>query len=147
MAPKEKKVIVKRPPKTLKERRFVKELINNGGNKVQAALVAYDTDNYKSATRIAHENTEKLRMPDIMEQEGLTDTCLVTVLKDGLVAMRRSTSFTEPDQIDPDFGIRHKYLETALKLKGHMKLEEGATNNYLQFIQTQNNGYRPENTI
>jgi len=42
-----------------KEKKFVKTLLENGGNGVRAALEAYDTDSYNTAGVIAHENLKK----------------------------------------------------------------------------------------
>jgi hypothetical protein len=36
---------------TLKQRRFIKAYVQNGGNATQAAWVAYDTEDYDTAPR------------------------------------------------------------------------------------------------
>ncbi len=51
-------------------------------------------------------------MTEIMEKQGLTDKALVVVLKSGLGAKKGKKI---------DYFIRHKYLGTALDLKGHIK--------------------------
>jgi len=132
MAAKEPKP--KRPPKTFKERKFVKEYIKNGGNATQSALVAYNT-NPVSARQIGSETLAKLDMSSIMERNGLTDDYLVTILSEGLIATKQMGAMVQPgdgkdassatyDFVDvPDYAVRHKYLDTGLKLKGHMNPE------------------------
>lgn len=66
----------KRKPKTVKEIHFAKEYIENGGNGVQAALAAYDTENYASANVIAQENLQKLSFDHYFEKAGLTDEAI-----------------------------------------------------------------------
>ena len=60
---------------TLKQTKFVKEYINNGGNGTQAALQAYDTD-VITAPSIASENLNKPNIQDTiqqaLQQNGLT---------------------------------------------------------------------------
>lgn len=125
----EKKPIKKRPPRTPKEKRFAKEYIRNGGNATQAALAVYDTTSYKSASRIGTENTEKLSLVEYMDRiEGLRDQDLLARLSEGLFATRQvgATSMKTANEgtIDfvdvEDFAVRHKYLDLAFKLKGHL---------------------------
>lgn len=51
---------------TKKQAEFVKEYIETG-NGVQSALKAYDTESYKTASVIAHENLEKPRIQKYLE--------------------------------------------------------------------------------
>lgn len=73
---------------------------------------------------------------DLMERMGISDEKLMRTLDEGLGAtktisamvvapngegMKDANSMTK-DFVDvPDFVARHKFLETGLKLKGHMK--------------------------
>ena len=50
---------------TLKQTKFVKEYINNGGNGTEAALQTYNTEDYNTAHVIASENLQK---PTIQEE-------------------------------------------------------------------------------
>lgn len=127
----------KRPPRTIKEKKFVKEYIKSG-NGTEAALNSYDTTNPKTAAVIATQNLIKLNISDLMDKRGLTDDKLLEVLDDGLRAMKvisanviniKSNDPTVMDQkansmtrdfIDvEDHPTRHRYLETALRLKGY----------------------------
>jgi hypothetical protein len=49
----------------------------------------------------------------IMESKGLTDDKLIQILKDGLRADKEGSK----GNLLADYGTRHRYLETALKLK------------------------------
>jgi hypothetical protein len=61
--------------------------------------------------------TQSKAWKDLME-EYLPDDLLAKVHVEGLAAMKISSSMTEPDRIVPDFSTRHKYLDSAYKLKG-----------------------------
>lgn len=114
----------KRPPKTIKEKKFVKAYLKSG-NGTQAALEAYDTTSPKIAGVIASQNLSRLSISDIMERMGITDDRLMQVLDEGLEATRSVSPTTgKPSDeqsvefVDiPDYQTRHKYLETGLKLK------------------------------
>lgn len=78
---------------------------------------------------------------ELLEKAGVTDDKLAKVLDEGLnaskaVVMGRESSESFVD-IQPDYPVRHKYLETALRLKGHGSKDDLAKNN--TFIQINNN--------
>jgi len=62
---------------TLKQTGFILAYLDNGGNKVQAALKVYNTTNYKSASKIADTNFHN---PLIREQinQALIDSDIST---------------------------------------------------------------------
>ena len=65
----------------------------------------------------------------LMEKAGITDEQLNTTLKEGLHATK--VVGKEGDIETADYAVRHKYLETALKLKGIQEVaSSGATNVY-----------------
>ena len=51
----------------------------------------------------------------------LPDDKLLNVHVEGLEAMRTILSHTEPDRDVPDHPTRHKFLETAYKIKGKLR--------------------------
>jgi hypothetical protein len=114
----------KRPPKTIKEKKFVKEYIKTG-NATEAAARVYDVASRDTARNIGTQNVAKLSFPELMDKMGITDEKLNLVLEEGLAATRSISAIagTEAnggtvDFVDvPDFMVRHKYLETGLKLK------------------------------
>ena len=99
---------------TLKQKKAFKETGVNGGNISKAMRKAGYSD---SVSKRTDKLTNTKGWNELME-EYLPDKDLAKVHKEGLEAIKRSTSLTEPDQIDPDFPTRHKYLDTAYKLKG-----------------------------
>jgi hypothetical protein len=120
---------------TIKQRKFIKYYLELG-NATEAVIKAgYDVKDNESAAQIGYENLRKLDYEDFMEAAGITDSLLQQKIVEGLDANRtisanvivksndpkiktKSATARDIDFIDvPDFAIRHKYLETALKLK------------------------------
>ena len=99
----------KRPPKTIKEKKFIKEYIKTG-NATEAASRVYDVSSKNSAAVIGNENLRKLNIVDVMEKAGITDEKLTKKLDEGLEASKEGGT---------DYITRHRYLETALRLKGY----------------------------
>ena len=70
---------------TLKQSKFIKEYINNGGNGTQAGLQVYDTDNPRVAEAIATENLSKPSIREVVEhalrKNGLTPDTITDNLK------------------------------------------------------------------
>ncbi len=101
---------------TLKQRKWL-EVYLECGNATEAAMQSYDCKNRNSASIIGFENIRKLNYEDFLEEAGITDFLLQQKILEGLSATKVKTSLTEPDLEVDDFPTRHKYLETALKLK------------------------------
>lgn len=105
---------------TKKQQTFVKEYIETG-NGTQSALKAYDTTSEAVASAIAVENLQKPMIVEVIHSlaERISDDKLYQVLTDGLDA---SNEITDNEgnvlYVRPAFSVRHKYLDTALKLKG-----------------------------
>lgn len=95
-----------------KQKGFVKA-IAKGKTGVQAALENYDTD-YNTARAIASENLTK---PSIIKalHEYLPDELLTQVHLEGLQAVNQWEN--------PDYATRHRYLDSAYKLKGSYAAE------------------------
>ena len=112
----------KRAPKTIKERKWLKEYIKSG-NGTQSAMKIYNCNNEKTASVIGSENLAKLSIENAMRAEGISDHALVETLKDGLLASKGFRIKVSKDKFEikhePDHPTRHKYLETGLRLKGH----------------------------
>ena len=125
-----------------KAKGFVKDYIETG-NGTQAALNNYDTKDYSTAGAIASENLKKPKIIEAIRtlSERIDDDTLYEVLTDGLKA-------TYNDK--PDFGVRHKYLDTALKIKGEYTNDDSKNINILMPVlvkfldkkddETSNNG-------
>lgn len=102
----------KRPPKTIKEKKFLQEFIKTG-NATEAAARVYDVINRDSAKSIGSENLTKLDITEIMEKKGLTDEKIVDTLLEGMEA--------ENNLGKPEWTARLKATELSSKIKGHLK--------------------------
>lgn len=138
----------KKPSKqklTVRERKFIKGLME-GKTPSQAMREAGYTEStarVKSSAKVAELQPT---IQALMEKRGLTDNRFLEVLERGLEStkviscnivavdkegMKDADSMTK-DFIDvPDFATQHKYMETGLKLKGHLrdKLDVTLTDN------------------
>lgn len=121
---------------TLKQRNFIKVYLETG-NATEAAMQSYDCKDRETAMSMGHENLRKLQYQDFLEEAGVTDKLLQEKIMDGLGATRvisavkgTSANGGSTDFIDvPDFIARHKYLETALKLKKRLNDKEPEQSN------------------
>lgn len=72
--------------------------------------------------------TESKTFLKTLEKLGITDEKLAKVLDEGLEATRAVVMGTKSDEsfvdVAPDFAVRHKYLETAIKLKGYVEKDK-----------------------
>lgn len=101
----------KRKPKTVKEKKYVKELIANGGNKVKAVKAVYNVKDTNSASTIAAENSQKLTFDDYFAKAGLTDEVIAGNITQAAYAF-------DPLYDVPDWQIRLKAHDLALKVMG-----------------------------
>lgn len=69
---------------------------------------------------------EKVRdlIVELMDEQGLSLRELLDVLKDGLEATKQIVPPNMPIMDVPDHATRHKFLETALKLRGYLQKQE-----------------------
>lgn len=113
---------------TLKQKRAVKKLLENGGNVSKAMKEA----GYSKATsKTPKKLTEGKGFQELMK-EYLPDALLAKVHQEGLAATRLNgvggmklnidkgeiQDMGHSDLETPDYAVRHKYLDTAYKLKG-----------------------------
>lgn len=94
-----------------KQKGFIKDYIKTG-NGTQSVLNNYDTTNEKAASVIAVENLGKVSIQKAIKSiaDSLPNELLQKVHLEGLEA--------NDSKADPDYAIRHKYLDSAYKLKG-----------------------------
>lgn len=65
-------------------------------------------------------------------EKYLPDDILLKVQLEGLAATKVITSGSEPNVEVPDYAVRHKYLETGLKVKKHLDNDDkGDTTNIM----------------
>lgn len=140
--------LTKRDNLTLKQRKWLAIYIKTG-NATEAAMKVYNPKTRAYASQIGFENLRKLDYSDFMEAAGITDNLLQQKIMEGLEANRtisaqvvvksddpkvrnKQATARDVDFIDvPDYMARHKYLETALKLKKRLnekKEDEPASN-------------------
>ncbi len=108
---------------TVKQRKWLKLYVELG-NATEAAMQVYDCKGRESACAIGVENLRNLRgrYGEIMEAAGIDDAMLASVLKGGLKATKVSRAQHEGEfgdvATDDDWMTRHRYLDTAHKLRG-----------------------------
>lgn len=149
---------------TLKQRRFVKFYLETGNGAESAKRAGYKN------RQSAYENLTNPYIislfQELMDDEGITDKKLISLIVDGLnatkvisaqvvvnknkrgslerdtpevkekIADEKSTDFIDV----PDFAVRHKYIETALRLKERLKDIFNIDNSVKSYVQY----YRPE---
>lgn len=104
---------------TKQDKIFVKEMVEHG-NRTEAAKKAYKIKNYGYA-RV--KGSEQLTKPNIKQAiqslaDRIPDDKLHKVLMEGLEAENNEK---------PDYSVRHKYLNTALDLKGYLSDDKNKT--------------------
>lgn len=129
---------------TQKQAKFVKN-IAEGKTGVEAALDAYDTDDYNTAGSIAVENLQKPAIRDAvndaMVATGLDAGSLLKPIKDALEAEHRNYEY-DPETKKrtlvkrTDHNTRLKASELGLKLAGVLgnNSESGVTINFNQHV-------------
>lgn len=128
---------------TQKQRIAAKEMVENGGTTASAMRKAgYSAAMVKNPQKLI----KSKGFIETLELMGLSEERLAKVLDDGLDATKTVVMGTKSNEsfvdIQPDFAVRHKYLETALRLRGY-----GVRYNTDSAPITANNSviiYRPE---
>jgi len=132
--------------RTLRERKFIKAYIENGGNATEAYMSLHPNCSKKSAGDLGYRMLKKvdISVTELMEMMGTTDAYLNQKLNEGLEATKVvSVIPIKPKEAQPnstdlpdaaskniefvdveDYPTRHKYLDTALKLKGSYPTEK-----------------------
>jgi hypothetical protein len=132
--------------RTLRERKFIENYIENGGNATKAYLAINPEYEGKSARVLGHNYLTKLNISQIelLNEMGMTDEYLNRKLNEGLDAKKvvsiipiipkkdqsndpslseatsKSLEFVDVD----DYPTRHKYLDMAYKLKNKYPVEK-----------------------
>ena len=123
---------------SIKQRKFWKAYLETGNLAEGARAAGSKAKDSHSLSQCGYQILKSIEVSidELLELKGLSDNKLLQVLEDGLNAtkviscnviakdgegMKDADSATK-DFVDvDDYPTRHKYLETALKLKGHMK--------------------------
>jgi len=99
---------------TIKQRKFIKHYIELGNATEAAKLAGYKSENPNSCRSLASQELSKLNIPiqELMSAAGIDDLELLRVAKNGL-------------NLDPAHSNTPRYLETSLRLRGHLKSDSG----------------------
>ena len=124
---------------TIKQEKAVERVVGNGGNVTQAMRdVGYSENTLNTPQKL----TESDGWKELMEQH-LPDKDLTKVHKEGLKAGHKlilNGKVIKGVEI-PDYAVRHKYLETAYKIKGKLKDTESVKPQEINIIKEQKNIY------
>ena len=122
-----------------KEKEFVEEYIQNGNNATKAVKEVYNIEDENYASVKGHRliRKDKVKEAILSLSERIPDDKLHEVLMEGLKAGKtvfknnNSTGEIEEVGYEPDYAVRHKYLDTELKLKGLYENDEQKNINIL----------------
>ena len=126
--------------RTLRERKFIAAYIENNGNATEAYLVISPNIKRENAKDYGCRLLQNLNLSndELLNEMGMTDTYLHEKLDEGLNATKTVSVIPIPplacepgsgdlpkansknvEYVDvDDFAVRHRYLDTAYKLKG-----------------------------
>lgn len=109
----------RKPIVSMRAKKYIRNKVA-GMSDYQAAIKA----GYKHNTAInPKKNIEKpivkQELAKLMDKAGLTDEYLIAKAKEGLEEANKIIGTQDNFVEVPDYAVRHKYLETALRLKGH----------------------------
>jgi hypothetical protein len=111
---------------TMRQRLVVGHLVENGGSLGKAMRAAgYSNAMANNPAKL----TRSKGFMELLEEAGVTDERIAKVMNEGLEATKpvyRNNPISGEVEIlveTPDFGVRHKFLETAMKVKGHVAPE------------------------
>jgi len=108
--------------RTVREKKFIKAYIENGGNAAQAYLKINPGYKGEAAHVLGSRMLRKVNITDdeIMEEIGITDNYLYEKLKEGTEA----TKIDRTGQEIEDYAVRHQYIDTILKLRSKYPAEK-----------------------
>lgn len=101
---------------TIKQKKALERVLENHGNISKSMREAGYSPNTAKNPKLL---TDSIGWSDML-REYLPDELLMKVQVEGLNATTIKSSFSEPDKEVKDFSVRHKYLDTAYKLKGYL---------------------------
>lgn len=113
-----------------KQKKALAILVESGG-KTPVGRAMVEAGYSPATAKTPQKLTESKAFSQIMEEAGITDIKLSEVLKDGLEATKAVVMGKESAEsfvdVQPDYAIRHKYLETGLKMKGLVPKSDAIT--------------------
>lgn len=125
---------------TIKQRKFIKSYLKTG-NATKSALEVYKCKD-ESAGQIGWMILKQIDYAYLLEAMGVSDHELTTKLQEGLNADKLNVT-TNGNITTNDYATRHKYLETAFKLKNRLQ-QQPIVNSYEHpTIKIFGGGYTP----
>ena len=111
--------------RTLKERKFIAAYIENNGNASKAYRVTHPKYKGENSHVLGCRTLIKVNITtnELLDEMGMNDEQLHGILLKGLEAKKTIPTKKELIDVD-DFPTRHKYLDTAYKLKGTYPAEK-----------------------
>lgn len=106
---------------TLRERKFITAYIENSGNATKAYLVVNPKAKHPRQYGCRMLQKVNISTNELLNEMGMTDIALADILKEGLSATKAVGLVAK---IVDDYTVRHKYLDTAYKLKGTYPAEK-----------------------
>lgn len=107
----------KRPPRMVK----VAELMVEGGRKSQGDIMR-EAGYSEAIAQVPSKVTRSEAFRAIMAEHGITNDLFAKKLHEGLAATKAVVMGTKSEEsfvdVQPDYAVRHKYLETGLRLSG-----------------------------
>ena len=109
--------------RTLKERKFITAYIENNGNASKAYRVTHPKYKGENSDVLGSRMLVKVSITtnELLDEMGMNDEQLNQILLEGLGATKTVGLLAE---IVDDYAVRHKYLDTAYKLKGTYPAEK-----------------------
>ena len=128
---------------TPKQKRYVKEVVA-GKSKQQAAITAgYSPTTAKNAYDKVEKVGVKKAIEKALEKAGLTEDRIAAKINEGMEAQKiisanitsKDADINTKDFIEvPDYQTQHKFLETAIRLKG-LNVKDDAPPQIMNFVQ------------
>lgn len=129
----------KRPPKTIKEKKFVKAYLETG-NATKAATIAYNA-NPSWANRLGHEVLSKLDMTSAFRKAGMTEEVMAQNTTQIALTATKVHGTTDDFIEIPDYTNRLNAMKFAAQLMGMTKQDETPGVHIGTYVQEQKNGY------
>lgn len=136
--------------RTIKEKKFIKAYIENGGNITKSYLSVNPKYKGNAACELGRQLLKKLELTDdeIMEELGMDDSYIMRKIKEGIEATKvvsvipikpKEAQENNPELPDAnsknvefidveDYPTRHKYIDMLLKLKNKYPAEKKDVN-------------------
>ncbi|MCR4330254.1 MAG: terminase small subunit [Candidatus Roizmanbacteria bacterium] len=106
-----------KPKVSTRARKYVQNKVAGMSDYKAAVAAGYSKNTAVAAKQNIENPSVKKLIQDLMDEMGMSDDHLLTVLRDGLDNANRIFGTGDNFVEVADHSTRHKYLETALKLK------------------------------